>query len=245
MYFLLTVLDILLYPTIEFHRSFGVEQTARSSHHTSNTSHVTRHTSHVTRHTLPKYVTHHTNFGSSMTKEMKQKNDEGAPPLYECVPVNWLWLPAPLRKVLGHAIVIVFSLSFLSVPISFIFLTPYMLRNYPIVCGVYLSSMIMSMLVPLKEWEYARVLCQLTYELYGTTCNLSPKDVEDRISMGQKGQYIIGMREYPVTLWRSSNLLMQCIIMFLDPHGIVPIQALLWCAYCDQYMSDGKERSSV
>jgi hypothetical protein len=120
---------------------------------------------------------------------------EQATTLYECVPVNWLWLPAPFRKVLGYSIVTLFSLSFLSVPISLVFVTPYMLRNYPIVCGLYLSSLVMSMLVPLKEWEYARLLCQLTYELYGVSCNLSPKEVEHRIQLGKKGQYIIGMRE--------------------------------------------------
>lgn len=115
--------------------------------------------------------------------------------LHECVPVNWLWLPKPIRLVLGHLVVTFFSLTFLSVPISLIFITPYMLRNYPIVCGVFLASLVMSMMVPLKEWEYARVICQLTYELYGVNCNLSPKDIEERIALGRKGQYIIGMRK--------------------------------------------------
>lgn len=129
-----------------------------------------------------------------MTKSKQEAQD--APALYECVPVNWLWLPAPFRKVLGHLVVTTFSLTFLSVPISFIFLTPYMLRNYPIVCGVYLGSLVLSMLMPLKEWEYARVICQLTYELYGVSCNLSPKEVDERIQLGKKGQYIIGMRKF-------------------------------------------------
>lgn len=124
------------------------------------------------------------------------KKAQSDAPLFECVPVNWLWLPKPFRLLLGHLIVITFSLSFLSVPICLIFITPYMLRNHPIACGIVLASLVMSMVMPLKEWEYARVLCQLTYELYGVSCNLSPKDIEHRIALGQKGQYIIGMREY-------------------------------------------------
>ena len=63
------------------------------------------------------------------------------------------------------------------------------------ICGIVLSSLVMSMLLPLKEWEFARVICQLTYEIYGVSCNLSPKDLNDRIALGQKGQYIIGMRK--------------------------------------------------
>ena len=128
-------------------------------------------------------------------KSKKEGSISDEPLLYDCVPENWLWLPKPLRLTLGHILVTVFSLSFLSVPISFIFITPYMLRNYPIVCGVYLSTLVMSMLVPLKEWEYARVICQLTYELYGLKCNLSPENIEERLDLGQKGQYIIGMRK--------------------------------------------------
>ena len=132
---------------------------------------------------------------ANSTKQNKKPTAVVDTPLYECVPVNWLWLPAPLRKILGHIVVTTFSLTFLSVPISLIFVTPYMLRNYPIICGVYLSSLVMSMLLPLKEWEYARVICQLTYELYGVSCNLSPKEIDERIQLGKKGQYIIGMRK--------------------------------------------------
>lgn len=29
-------------------------------------------------------------------------------------------------------------------------------------------------------------------------------------------------------------------ILAMHPHGIIPLQAVLWTAYCNQYMTDGK-----
>ena len=153
---------------------------------------------------------------SSTSKKKGCKDTE--PQLYECVPVNWLWLPKPFRLVLGHLLVTAFSLSFLSIPISLIFVTPYMLKNYPIICGLYLSALVMSMLVPLTEWEYARVLCQLTYELYGLTCNLSPEEAEERIRLGEKGQYIIGMRKYVIDISNFHQYFLDCCIYFAQIH---------------------------
>lgn len=65
-----------------------------------------------------------------------------------------------------------------------------------------------------------RKVCQLTYEIFDFSCNLSEEKRKKAILAGDSGQYIIGMH----------------------PHGIVPLQALLWCAYCDQYMSDDEGR---
>lgn len=30
------------------------------------------------------------------------------------------------------------------------------------------------------------------------------------------------------------------LIVAMHPHGVVPFQALLWAAYCDQYLTDGR-----
>lgn len=140
------------------------------------------------------------------------------PQLYPCHPVDWLWLPRPLRLLLGWIIVILFSLSFLSIPLSLILLLPVVWRTCPIMASAYILSVIISYLLPLKEWPHARKWCQLTYEIFQVSGNLSPSELQKALEEGEKKKFMIGMH----------------------PHGIIPIHALIWCAYCDQYMSDGK-----
>jgi hypothetical protein len=140
-----------------------------------------------------------------------------APVLYKCVASDWLWLPKPLRLALGWTVVVAFSLSFLSIPFSCFLLIPYVWRTFPIFAGLYLLALIGSFLLPLKEWPPARKWCQLTYEVFQVSGNLSPEKLQQAIEEGEKKRFMIGMH----------------------PHGIIPIHALIWCAYCDQYMSDG------
>ena len=141
--------------------------------------------------------------------------------LYKCEPVEFLWMPKPLRKMCGWIIVTLFATSFLSIPLSCILLVPAVWRNAPISASVYLGLLVISMLLPMKEWAYARKICQLTYEIFDFSANLDEKKRREAILAGETGQYIIGMH----------------------PHGIVPIQALLWAAYCDQYFSDEQGRA--
>lgn len=61
-----------------------------------------------------------------------------------------------------------------------------------------------------------RKVGQLWYEVFDFSCNLSPKQREEIINNGLSRQYIIGMH----------------------PHGIVPLHAVLWTAYCDQYFAN-------
>jgi hypothetical protein len=134
--------------------------------------------------------------------------------LYKCVPEAWLWMPKPARLAIGWITAVLFSASFLIVPISIVGL-PLLWSLSPtasIACAVLLT---LSMLLPQTEWADARKLGQLWYELFDFSCNLSPEECERRIQLGNVGQYAIGMH----------------------PHGIIPLQAVLWAAYCDQYLS--------
>lgn len=62
----------------------------------------------------------------------------------------------------------------------------------------------------------ARKVGQLWYEIFRFQSNISPDKCAELILEGDNHQYAIGMH----------------------PHGIVPFQAILWSAYCDQYLSD-------
>lgn len=144
------------------------------------------------------------------------KNED--PPLYKCIPIDWLWLPKPIRLLFAWLIVISFSLSFFSIPFSCILFIPYLWKYYPLTSFIYLILLLLSLIWPAKEWPYARKVCQLTYELFEVSGNLSPEQLNKAIEEGEKQKFMIGMH----------------------PHGIIPIHALIWCGYCDQYMSDGK-----
>lgn len=57
---------------------------------------------------------------------------------------------------------------------------------------------------------------QLWYEILDFHCNLSPEELSRNLEYSQTHQLALAMH----------------------PHGIVPFQAMLWAAYCDQYYSD-------
>lgn len=57
---------------------------------------------------------------------------------------------------------------------------------------------------------------QLWYDLLDFSCNLSPADLAETLDYSTAHQLALAMH----------------------PHGIVPFQAVLWSAYCDQYFTD-------
>lgn len=92
-----------------------------------------------------------------------------------------------------------------------------MWRNFPTAAGLFLLSLLVSFLVKPKEWPAFRKVGQLWYEIFDFSCNVSPAEVVELLEYCQTHQLILAMH----------------------PHGIVPLQAVLWSAYCDQYFRDG------
>ena len=67
---------------------------------------------------------------------------------------------------------------------------------------------------PMREWIGARRFCQVYYETFGVRHNLHPDYVKVMVDEWANGtRYILGMH----------------------PHGVIPIQTLVWAAYADQY----------
>lgn len=62
----------------------------------------------------------------------------------------------------------------------------------------------------------ARRLGQLWYELLQFSVNISPEEIADTVAHSETHQLVLAMH----------------------PHGIVPFQAVLWAAFCDQYFQD-------
>ena len=138
--------------------------------------------------------------------------------LYPCEPVYWKSVPKPVRYVLGWVTIIGFALSFTLPLFLGLLILPPLWRLAPYLCGGFVAVVIISMLVPMKEWLFARKVGQLWYEIFRFSCNLSPEDLSKVIKHGDDHKLIIAMH----------------------PHGIVPFQAVLWTSYCDQYMTDPK-----
>ena len=146
----------------------------------------------------------------------KRVGSEGEAILYKCRPDAWLWLPPWLRYALGKLTLMGITFTFFSIPITCIFLIPGVWRAYPVISTAWCGLIVFSMMLPPCEWPAARKIFQLWYEIFDFSCNLSPDLLAARIREGESTQFIIGMH----------------------PHGIIPLQAFLWTAYCDQYMSD-------
>lgn len=139
--------------------------------------------------------------------------------LFECEPQNWKWMHPNFRFLLGWWYLIVFSMSFLLVPTSCLFLMmPWVWRTYPLHALVFIMFLIMMARAPTREWPAARSWAQLWYEIFRVSVNMSPATRQKYLDMGETRNFAICMH----------------------PHGIIPFHALLWAAYCDQYMKDEK-----
>eukprot|EP00906_Rhabdomonas_costata_P027719 RCo039337 len=137
--------------------------------------------------------------------------------LHPAVPRDWLWLPRPLRLVLGWAYLVLFSLSFFGAVPVLLLVFPWVWRRFPYLAGGYLLCLAVSLTLPPREWKPFRKLGQLWYELFSFSTNISPEEALARVGYAEHHQMILAMH----------------------PHGIVPFHSLLWAAYGDQYLSDG------
>jgi hypothetical protein len=140
--------------------------------------------------------------------------------LYKCEPVDWMWMPKPLRTAIAMITLTLFACTFLVVPLLSIFLIPAVWRIAPLFSSCFVGSAVLSLLLPAREWEWGRRLGQLWYEVLDLHCNTPP--------------------EYRRLVTKERDSLK--LIMAMHPHGIVPFHAVLWAAFCDQYYQiDGKK----
>ena len=139
--------------------------------------------------------------------------------LFKCEPDNWKWMHPRIRHIVGWIFLILFSMSFLLVPVSgLILMIPWIWRYYPITAGVYVIVLILLSIAPTREWPFFRSWAQLWYEIFQVSVNMSPETRQKYVQQSETHNFAICMH----------------------PHGIIPFHALLWAAYCDQYMKDEK-----
>ena len=126
--------------------------------------------------------------------------------LYTCKPVHWMHLPKAFRLILGWITIMIFVFSFMSAAFCILLLFPWTWRTFPVTSTIYFASVCISMIIPLREWPFGRKIGQLWYEIFQFSTNCSPERCKEMIERGDTEQFIMAMH----------------------PHGIVPLQAVLW-----------------
>jgi 2-acylglycerol O-acyltransferase 2 len=120
---------------------------------------------------------------------------------------------------LGWLTICGFSFTFFSPVLFFVLMIPYLWKRFPWIQISIAMSLALSYLMPLREWPWFRRIGQLWYEVFDFHCNMSEEKILKTLKVSEEKQLILAMH----------------------PHGIVPYQAILWAAYCDQYIThDGK-----
>jgi hypothetical protein len=127
-----------------------------------------------------------------------------------------LAIPPRLRRALAWLIVTVFCSLYYVLPGLVLASVALAYRGYRRAALGIAALLVAGACAPVRERASVRRFCQIFYEIFGVRHNLSDARirvvVEDCVLRGDR--FILGMH----------------------PHGVVPIQALLWAAYADQYL---------
>jgi len=138
--------------------------------------------------------------------------------LYTCEPTHFKNWPRWLRLTLGWSLLMYFVFLFLCIPISLALIHPWFWRTTSRImfsCA-YIGILVLSMVIPLREWPAIRQVGQLWYELFDVSTNMSPDMRRAMVEDGNKSG--------------------KGTISAMHPHGIVPFHALLWASVNEQYL---------
>ena len=146
--------------------------------------------------------------------------------LTPCEPIEpWVTALSPrVQRFLGWFLVTAFCASFVVVPFLAVVVVPYLActgRHYA--AGAIAAVLVAASLWPTREWPAARRIWQLLYKPFRVRHNVGDNDPRVR-------KFVAAHYDPP------EGKPSQQYILGMHPHGIVPIQALIWCAYCDQYL---------
>lgn len=103
---------------------------------------------------------------SSNEKELSIFDEEIK--IYKCEPTYWLFLPKPIRLILGWITLIIFCSTYFVIPMMLIFLFPFMWSSLfrKKVSSFILLIIFISFMLPQKEWIWFRNIGQLWYDYY-------------------------------------------------------------------------------
>lgn len=133
---------------------------------------------------------------------------------YAAKQVAFIWLPKPLRKLLGWVTLTLFCCIFYFVPFAcFVASLLLFYDHYTAVACLGALMVVLTRYPGNTEWPAIRSVFTLWYEIFDLKTNISP---DKMIYLGERGNK-------------------EKFIFAMHPHGIVPIQACLWAGFCDQF----------
>jgi hypothetical protein len=136
--------------------------------------------------------------------------------LYKCEPESWmLTYSISMRYIIGYSTMVLFSFSFLALPIGIVGIFIALLLDAKIISTIIFATLMSSFCIKSTEWIGVRKFGQFWYELLDFHSNLSPAECQQFLNEGEKQSYICAMH----------------------PHGVVPFTGVLYAAYCDQYFT--------
>lgn len=146
--------------------------------------------------------------------------DSVSPRLYSAKTDMFRSWPRFVRICVGYLTAVLFTLSFLSIPLLAVFLLPSCWSSFEsrMVSTFFLLTYTASMASKTREWPAFRDIGQLWYEVFNFRFTTSPRDLRKKVKKGQE---------------EDSHF-----VMAMHPHGIVPLHAVLWSAFCNQFMTD-------
>jgi hypothetical protein len=163
---------------------------------------------------------------ASRRKKTPQDDDDpwqghpwsGPVKLHTAKPVRFMNWPKWLRTLVGWITLILYTMCFLMPVYVITLLLPVMWSRSGLRLFNYfmLGSMAISYIMPMREWPAFRKLGQLWFEIFDFSSNFDYKDCMHSIDRGEDQQVILAMH----------------------PHGIVPFQAVLWAAFCDEFFTN-------
>jgi hypothetical protein len=129
-------------------------------------------------------------------------------------------LPRQLRLILAWSVVSTVAGLYYILPASAIATLVLLCTGYWRLGASLLALLVGGCLVPMHEWPASRRFFQLLYEVFDVRHNVTPEVAAElcEASFERGERFILGMH----------------------PHGVVPIQCLLWAAYADQYLRTDK-----
>jgi hypothetical protein len=138
-------------------------------------------------------------------------------PLQECeIREPWLLkLPPRLRDALAWTVLTGICSLYYIIPVAYISVVALLLTGRLMASATVAAVLATLSMIPMRPWPAARRAAQIFYPVLRVRHNASAERVKVLMKEWHDGdRYILGMH----------------------PHGVVPLQAFVWCAFCDQYL---------
>lgn len=126
-----------------------------------------------------------------------------------------LQLPPQLRDALAWTVLTGVCSLYYIIPAAYVSVAALLLTGRLMAAATTAVVLTSLSILPMRPWPAARRAAQIFYPVLRVRHNASAERIAVLMEEWRGGhRYILGMH----------------------PHGVVPLQAFVWCAFCDQYL---------